>query len=164
MVKIIKSKKNVELVSDNKTFEKSVEDKIVTTEFDHTNCCSLGYDENNYLIYYKDLYGYESWVENNNDGFCIHFKNSSGLESWAGYDNKHNVIHYIDNSVCEYWKDFDENNNLIYYKNNTGVEIRFVFDENNNIRYGKFANGDIIYYNPKGIQISKEEYNKLYNK
>ena len=106
MVKIVKSKenKNVKLVFDNnQTFEKIIENRVVKTEFDNASCSYLGYDNNNYLIHCKDLYGYECWSENNSDEFCIHFKNSDGFEYWKEYDKLYNIHKEISDDDLQYY-------------------------------------------------------------
>lgn len=44
--------------------------------------------------HYKDLDGYESWIEYDKDGNQIHLKDSHGNESWSN-DNPENPENWI---------------------------------------------------------------------
>jgi len=93
------------------------------------------------IIHYK-YNKFEYWQEYDNKGHLIHFKNNNGLEYWCEYDDKGNNIYYKDDEF-ECWREYDDKGHLIHYKNNKGLEK---------------------WYNDKREKITKEEFNKIWEK
>lgn len=128
-------------MSKEKTFEERVMENITTTKT--TNGVLHGYDSNKNPIYYKDRDGYEYWREYDKNNNIIHYKNSQKFEYWQEYDSNGNIIHFKNLDGIEYWKEYDENCICIHCKYTSGIEY---------------------FYGLYGEEITKEEYNKLYNK
>jgi len=61
-------------------------------------------------------------------------------------------------------KKYDDNSNLIYYKDSNGFEYWKEYDDNDNLIHSKNSNGDEVWKDDKGNRITKEEFNKIWEK
>ena len=84
-----------------------------------------------------------SYLGYDNNNYPIHCKDLYWYECWSENNSDGFCIHFKNSDGFEYWKEYDKNNNLIHYKNSN--EFEYYYNSDNNI-------------------ITKEEYNKLYNK
>jgi hypothetical protein len=107
----------------------------------HENGTLSAYNENDYLVYYKNSNGVETWREYDEHDNCIHAKDSDGFEIWKEYDDNGNCIHSKNSEGLEAWREYDSNGNQIYYKDFYGYEY---------------------WYNSKGKNITKEEFDRIY--
>ena len=80
--------------------------------------------------------------EYNKQGKLIHFKDNDGFEEWYDYDEKGNHIHTKDSDGFEEWYEYNKKGKLIHRKYSDGFEA---------------------WYNSKGINITKEEFDKNNN-
>lgn len=111
----------------------------------------IKYNDNNNIIYEKDIYNYKQWFEYDNKGNCIHYKNNKGTKVWREFDEYNNCIHYTDLSNTEliYKNEYNENGTIIYQEishinkkypeyNTTSIKR---FDLNGNETYSKSIDG-----------------------
>ena len=102
------------------------------------------YDEKNNLIYFKNLFGYERWIEYNENNKKIHSKDNNSLEVWYKYDEYGNLIYHKESTGYKEENEVDENSRRIYTKKGR--------DSINHEMWYKY---DI---NGKQISITKEEF------
>lgn len=122
-----------------KSFEETVMERIVIKDVIGGVIC--GYDSNNNLIYTKNHKGEECWRQYDNDGKRVHFKDYDGCEYIGEYDEKNNLIYCKRQCKDEYW--YTTKGHLVHYKH---------------------IDGDEHWYGINHNEITKEEYDKLYNK
>ena len=143
-----------------KTFEELVMGRIVRRKRD--DCNEYGYDKDGNVIYTKTVNGFECWRDYNSNGKLIYSKNTDNDESWYDYDESDNLIHYKNSTGFEYWSEYDENNNCIHHKDTNDYEYWKEYKCDKCIHY-KSSSGIEYWYNLNGDEITKEEYDKLYN-
>lgn len=103
------------------------------------------YDDRGNLIYHKTSYGYEAWMEYNENNRMTHYKDNSSednyifneydnlvyhkciryndiYEEWFGYDHRGYNDYYKNSNGFEEWIGYDDDMNRIYYKNSLGLE------------------------------------------
>ena len=90
------------------------------------------YDENNLLVLYKGINGFERRFDYDENYILVHSKDNDGSERW--YNKKGRVYHFRNSNGYESWIDYDENGNKIHYKNSNGFEYWNEYDEK-----GKFV-------------------------
>ena len=61
------------------------------------------YDDQENLIYSKDMHGFEEWFDFDERNNCIYYQNSAGGEEWFEYDTENKLIHYRNSFGCEEW-------------------------------------------------------------
>ena len=92
----------------------------------------------------------------------IHIKWSDGDERW--YDENGNVIHEKWSDGIEYWYDYDEKENMIHEKWSDGTEAWYDYDKQGNLIHEKWLNGTEYWYDENGNTISKEKFEKIFDK
>lgn len=121
------------------------------------------YDSNGNIIHLKSCNNNEYFYEYDSNNNMVHFKDSYGYEGWNEYDSNNNLIHFKDSNNAEYRAEYDSNNNLIHRNDTNGNEEWIEYNENNNLIHYRNSNGEEKYYSINGNEITKEEYEKIYN-